>query len=72
MRVSRNLKESELKNFVKISGKYLKLLSLYCKTNPCLLTAPFLHFSSALLLAYSFHAAPAPANKTKIKKYLKN
>jgi len=65
MRVSRNLKESELKIFVKISGKYLNLLSLCCKSNPCLLTAPFLHLFSALLLADSFHAAPAPANKTK-------
>jgi len=70
MKVSRNLKESELKNFVKISGKYLKLLSLCCKSNPCLLTAPFLHFSSALLPVDSFHAAPAPANK-KIKNILK-
>ena len=75
MRVSRNLKESELKIFVKISRKYLKLLSLCYKSNPYLLTAPFLHFSSALLPADSFHVAPAPPNKTKklkIFKKLKN
>ena len=57
-----------VKNFVKISGKYLELLSLRCKSNPGLLTAPFPHFSSALIPADSFHTALAPANKTKIKK----
>jgi len=68
MRVSRNLKESELKFFFKISGKYLKLLSLCCKSNPYLLSS----ISAFLFSITSCGFLPSRSSTCKQNKKIKN